>query len=350
MTAFKSSGYAIHFGDIQKSLGSFLRKNRFTSVFIVCDGNTLTHCLPLLVAKCPSAAEAEVIEVEPGEQSKDLAVSAMIWQTFLENASDRHTLIINLGGGVVSDLGGFCAALYKRGIAFVNIPTSLLAMADASVGAKTGINFGGLKNSIGTFSDPEAVFIDPDFLRTLPERHVKNGLAEIYKIALVSDAAFWKKIKKETPLSQLIHQSVKLKQKIVKKDPRDKGYRNILNFGHTIGHALESVALEAGYDLLHGEAVVLGMITEAHISLQKKFITRSDFNDITTVLFSKFTPVLNMSFELDTLMKFIRNDKKSSSAIPEFALLQGIGKCAYGIRVSKAQISKALATHLTTIK
>jgi len=350
MTVVKSSGYSIHFGDIQKSLGPFLKKNKFSSVFIVCDENTLPHCLSLLVSKCPAAANAHIIELEPGERSKDLEVCTMIWQTLLENIADRQTLIINLGGGVVSDVGGFCASLYKRGIAFVNIPTSLLAMADASVGAKTGINFRGLKNSIGTFADPLAVFIDPVFLRTLSERHLKNGLAEVYKIALVSDAAFWKKITKDAELPQMILQSVKLKEKVVKKDPRDKGYRNILNFGHTIGHALESIALETGYDLLHGEAVVKGMIVEAHISFQKKLLSKRELDEITTTLRSKFDPVLKMPVEPETLMRFVQNDKKSSSKLPEFALLQGIGKCTHGISVSKDQISKALAALHTFIK
>ncbi|HOZ88147.1 MAG TPA: 3-dehydroquinate synthase family protein, partial [Bacteroidia bacterium] len=196
MTLIKSGGYQITIGKkALNGLSAFLAKNRYSSFYILCDENTLQCCLPTLVISCKALAQAQVIEIESGESSKSMEFCAQVLQTLAENGADKKALLINLGGGVVSDLGGFSASVYKRGIHFINIPTTLLAMADASVGGKTGIDFAGVKNLVGTFAQPRAVFIYPDFLKTLPQRHVVNGFAEIYKIALVSDSKFWNELK-----------------------------------------------------------------------------------------------------------------------------------------------------------
>ncbi|MEI8137557.1 MAG: 3-dehydroquinate synthase family protein, partial [Bacteroidota bacterium] len=284
MYLIKSNGYNVEIGTKNfKSISSLITKNKYSSHFIICDENTFLFCLPSLISNCPKLLEAHIIELESGEASKSIEFSAHIWQTLIENKADKNSLIINLGGGVVSDLGGFCASTYKRGIDFINIPTTLLSMADASLGGKTGINFNGLKNSIGTFAQPKGVFINPDFLKTLPNRHYKNGLTEIFKIALICDKKFWNELKTleiNSASEQIISKSVSLKNKIVLKDPFDKGLRKTLNFGHTIGHAIESLLLATNKELLHGEAIVIGILVESHLSFQKKLLSKKELDEV----------------------------------------------------------------------
>lgn len=338
-----AKSYAISIGEnALKELNLFLSKHFYQSYFILCDENTLQYCLPLLVRSCPKLAVAEIIEVESGEGSKSLEINASIWQTLIENKADKKSLLINLGGGVISDLGGFTASVYKRGIDFLNIPTSLLAMADASVGGKTGINFLTLKNVLGTFSEPKAVFIYPPFLSTLPERHLQNGIIEIYKIALVSDKKLWKLLTNDkTSLDDLITKGIALKNKIVNKDPKDNGHRKILNFGHTIGHALESVFIQTDDELLHGEAVLIGMLMESHLAFQKKLISKQILNSVTnTFRDSFFFPVLDDS-AFTEMMSHMTNDKKNKNGTLLFALICGIGESMYDIAIKPSQIKKA---------
>ena len=238
MAIIRSIGYTITIGnEFSKTLLSFLKTKKYSSYIIICDENTIQYCLPTLITSCSLLKDAHIIEIESGEASKSLEFCAHIWQTLIENKADKNSLIINLGGGVVSDLGGFCASTYKRGIDFINIPTTLLSMADASVGGKTGIDFAGLKNSIGTFAQPTGVFINPHFLETLSKRHFQNGLAEVFKIALTCDKIFWNELKTldlEENKEQVVTKSIVLKNKIVLKDPFDKGIRKILNFGQSL--------------------------------------------------------------------------------------------------------------------
>jgi 3-dehydroquinate synthase len=339
----KSLNYTIHLGSTSlKSLSAFLLKKKYSSYFILCDENTLQNCLPTLIRTCPELSSAEIIEIESGEQSKSLEFSANIWQTLLENLADKNSLLINLGGGVVSDLGGFTASVYKRGIDFVNIPTSLLAMADASVGGKTGIDFAGIKNVIGTFSQPKAVFIFPPFLNSLSERHFQNGMAEIYKIALVNDKKLFKLLKtKKSPIDLIILKSIEQKNNIVLKDPFDEGVRKTLNFGHTIGHAIESLFLGTPNELLHGEAVFIGMIMEAHLSYQKKLLSKKELEELTKILNEAFySPAIDDS-AFKPMMELIANDKKTSQKKLLFSLLSGIGSSKYNIQITTLQIKKA---------
>lgn len=346
MPTIKAKDYSVYIGSgALTSLSSFLAKHNYASVFILCDENTLPACLPTLIHHCPSLATAEIIEIESGELSKSLDHSALIWQTLLEQGADKQSLLVNLGGGVVSDLGGFTASVYKRGIHFVNVPTSLLAMADASVGGKTGIDFMNIKNTIGTFAQAQGVFIFPEFLETLPERHLRNGLAEIAKIALVKDAGLWKKLQQPNGRANteaLLTNSVRLKNSIVLKDPLDKGLRKILNFGHSIGHALEALYLGTEQELLHGEAVVAGMLIESHIAWQKKLLSKKDLNTLTDTLLHLFGKPLRFIAEPDALLNALRNDKKNKGNQFLFALITGIGFCEFDQRVSVLQINKAL--------
>lgn len=345
MAKVKSLGYTIELGkQALAKLQVFLKKHHYSSYYILCDENTLQHCLPILITNCPLLGQAHIMEVESGEMSKDIDICRYIWQTLNENLADRETLMINLGGGVVSDLGGFCASVYKRGIDFINIPTSLLAMADASVGGKTGIDFNNQKNLLGTFTQPKAVFIFPDFLKTLPQRHHHNGLAEIYKIALIADAGFWRQIPSDLEnknMEALITRSVVLKNRIVMADPLDKNKRKLLNFGHTIGHAVESAYLGTTRELLHGEAVVVGMMVESNLAMQKKLITKIEYKQITETIKSLLPPRLP-ELNPKELLLAIKNDKKSSRQTPRFSLPDKIGSGAIDVLVSSKQITSAI--------
>jgi len=350
MVTIKSNGYSIFIGeDVFKAITSFLDKNAYSSYFILCDENTLQCCLPVLISSCPKLASAGIIEIENGETSKSLEFSSHIWQTFMENKADKRSLLVNLGGGVVSDLGGFTASVYKRGIDFINIPTSLLAMADASVGGKTGIDFNGVKNSIGTFAQPKAVFVQPSFLMTLTERHFQNGLAEIYKIALVNDKKLWEDLKEGLNAEILVQKSIALKNKIVLKDPFDKGIRNVLNFGHTLGHAIEAVFFENKYGLLHGEAVIIGMVMESHIAWQKKMILKKELMEVVSVLRESFILYDLHKLESETVLDLMRNDKKTSSDKFYFSLINKLGSCKTNVEVSRKQVLKALDYYNTLI-
>jgi 3-dehydroquinate synthase len=346
MLSIKSNGYTIEIGTrIFESINSFLTKKKYSQHIIICDSNTLHHCLSKLILNCKQLVDAEIIELELGEETKSIEISTHIWQTLIENKADKQSLIINLGGGVVSDIGGFCASTYKRGIDFINIPTSLLAMADASVGGKTGIDFNGLKNSIGTFAQPQAVFINPDFLKTLPKRHFKNGLAEIFKIALISDKKFWVElntINLEKYAEKLIVKSVELKNKLVTKDPFDKTVRKTLNFGHSIGHAIEALSLNATDTLLHGEAIVIGMMIESHIAFQKKLIAKKELDEVFSVLKNMFEPIHINQLNLASILELLKNDKKNSNNKFRFALINNIGSCAFDLDVTELQIKKAI--------
>jgi len=349
MPVIRSLGYTIEIGNtIFRSISIFLKKKKFTSHVIICDENTIQYCLPLLLSKCPQLNTAHIIEIESGESSKSLEFCSHIWQTLLENGADKNSLVINLGGGVVSDLGGFCASTYKRGISFINIPTTLLSMADASVGGKTGIDFSGIKNSIGTFSQPVAVFIYPAFLDTLPERHIKNGFAEILKMALIMDLKFCKELRNssiEKNKIKMLQKSVSLKNKIVLKDPLDNGIRKILNFGHTIGHAIESCLLGTEDELLHGEAVAIGMIIESLIAYDKKLLKLNELQLAVDLIKTNYSVLEFSDAEVDKIIELMLQDKKNKNNKIRMSLINKIGSCKYDIEVIITQIQKAFKTY-----
>jgi 3-dehydroquinate synthase len=345
MPQIKSLGYTIHIGsDSLKQLNSFLKKNNYSQYYILGDENTIQHCLPLLLSACKTLSKAEIFEVEAGEASKSLSICSQLWQTLLDYRADKNALMINLGGGVISDLGGFIASAYKRGIDFINIPTSLLGMVDASVGGKNGIDLGSVKNAVGTITQPKAVFVVPAFLETLPEEHLYNGLAEVYKIALVSDKSFWNKLGmgKISGLEETIRKSIELKNGIVKKDPAEKGQRKKLNFGHTVGHAIESASLGTKSELLHGEAVVIGMICEAWIAYQKKMISKNEMTEIIQVLSWRFALKKITKDQFDRAGEFLLNDKKSSKGQIFCALIEKIGSCKIHVKVSMDLVARSI--------
>lgn len=313
---------------------------------MLVDTHTARLCLPLLEQHLP--AGYTLVEISAGEEFKTLATCESVWQTLTDIQADRHALVINLGGGVVTDLGGFAAAIYKRGIRFVQVPTTLLAQVDASVGGKTAVDFIGFKNQLGVFQEPAAVCIDPRFLQTLDPRQLKSGYAEVVKHWLIADAEAFSRnrlvgvlgISDWTPI---IEESVALKQRIVAQDPLENGLRKLLNFGHTVGHALESYLLQQpGREILHGEAVAAGMMCEAWLSHEKGLLTQAELEQIETFLLSVFEKVQFISLETEAIAEYARQDKKNAAGVINCTLLQGIGRGVYDQPVTLPEIAASL--------
>ena len=319
MKEIKAIDYSIWIG---KNSFSKLDISNYSQVAILVDENTNRDCL----SKLPQIENALIIEIKSGEEYKNISTCSFIWEQLTINNFDRNSLLINLGGGVIGDMGGFCAATYKRGLEFIHIPTTLLAMVDASVGGKLGIDFKGFKNQIGLFNNPKAVLISSEFLETLAESELKSGFAEVVKHALISDNSLWLKLK-NTPFTDLdwediIDTSVQIKNKIVLADPFEKEERKKLNFGHTFGHAIESYYLEKGTPISHGEAVFMGMILETKMS----DLSETDKNEIKNYVLSNFA--LPYTPKKSSLHKFLINDKKNQHGKINFTLLNGIGNCS----------------------
>ncbi len=293
----------------------------YSKIAILVDENTKKYCLE----KLSKIKYTIIIEIKSGEKNKNLKTCHSIWEQLINHNFDRNSLIINLGGGIIGDIGGFCASTYKRGIGFIHIPTTLLAMVDAAIGGKLGVNLNNLKNQIGVFQHPSSVIINTDFLNTLPKKEIISGFAEIVKHALIADKELWNKIKciqiEELNLDEIIINSVELKNKIILTDPHEKGERKKLNFGHTFGHAIESYYLEKGTPILHGEAIYIGMILETEISK----LTFLEKNEIKNYILSNFK--LPYTPNKNELLKFLVNDKKNQSKKINFSLLKGIGHC-----------------------
>lgn len=331
-------------------LNAFLKKNQFSKIVVIADNNTFEYCYPILAEKCVAVQSAEIIELESGEQHKTLDTCLLVWQTLSELQIDKNALIVNLGGGVITDLGGFIASIYKRGIAFIHIPTTLLAMADASVGGKCGVDLGNIKNQLGTITQANAVFINPQFLNTLPAKHLKNGMAEIIKMGLIADKELIKTIKeKKSDLASVITRSVTLKSAIVKKDPNDIGIRKILNFGHTIGHAIESALLGTKQELLHGEAIAIGMIIEGFISFDKKRVTKTELTTLLNLIHPHYPLLQFNKKQMQLIYTFMQQDKKNANNTIRMSLLKGLGNCTFNDEVNQTEIEKAFVNYATFI-
>lgn len=329
---------------ITSSLPKFLSQNDHSKIAVVVDENTKKYCYPIIA---DFLKDAIVIEVKSGEENKNLNTCTSIWQKLTDAAFDRHGLVINLGGGVIGDMGGFCAATYKRGIDFLQIPTTLLAQVDASVGGKLGIDFNGYKNHIGAFAQPKAVLIDTVFFDTLPQLEIRSGFAEIIKHCLIKDAEMWDDIRKkefeQQELKALVAHSVAIKKEIVEKDPTEKGLRKILNFGHTLGHAVETHFLEKeGKRLLHGEAIAVGMIMEAFIAHDRKMIDSETLSQIEEFIFTEYGKVLITEDEIVEILKHTKQDKKNKGAKIRFSLLKGRGDCDFDIICDEREMKAAI--------
>jgi 3-dehydroquinate synthase len=353
----------IWFGnEVLSSVDPLLSSLHPSGIFILVDSNTKQHCLHLLLAKSAMARQAHVIETEAGESAKSLENAEKIWNELLESGAGRSSVLINLGGGVVSDLGGFVAAGYQRGINYINIPTSLVGQADASIGGKTAVNLGSIKNQVGFFHAAKAVFIFPGFLKSLPDDHLRSGLAEIIKSILISDAVLWRWIIKH-PVSELlklpvengiwlklITAAVKYKNKMVMQDYRERKQRKVLNFGHTIGHAMEGHSQQLHRKpLLHGEAVAAGMIAAVYLSGRKADLLPSDIEAIVAYLDEGFARYRLEPDEIPAVMKIMRHDKKRQQGHIQFTLLAKPGRAIINVSCEEEEILEAIKYYNATI-
>lgn len=318
------------------------------AAFVLGDENTLELAWPELVNHVPALAAARPLQVRSGEGSKQLDTCRAVWEHLAEQGADRHSLLLCLGGGVVTDLGGFVAATYMRGIACVHVPTTLMGMVDAAIGGKCAIDLAGVKNLVGLFAPPLATVVHPHFLRTLGKRELLNGVAEMIKHGLVRDAAHWKAVRRAPlhdleALAPLIRSSAAIKAAVVEEDPREEGPRKLLNFGHTIGHALEAFALEDDRTaLLHGEAVAIGMICEAWLSWRQGLLSREAYDLVQGHLQSLYKPYSFTADDHHRLIALMRNDKKNADGALRFTLLREIGQAVVDVPVTPAQVGEAL--------
>lgn len=293
----------------------------------------------------------EIIEIEPGEGMKTIATCVELWTLLTEMGADRKSLLINLGGGVITDLGGFVASTFKRGIDFVHIPTTLLGMVDAAIGGKNGVDLGLLKNQVGTITNPKLLIIDSAYLATLPQREMRSGLAEMLKHGLIQDKNYWEQFLDlsqldSSQLDTLIYRSVEIKNSIVTQDPTENGIRKALNFGHTLGHAIESHFLTTEKPLLHGEAIAIGMILEAYLSYEKGLLSKEDYHQIKYVLSDLFEVVTMTQNDIDVLLEYMIHDKKNEYGKVQFALLEGIGNISLNQGADNEMISRAFKDYL----
>ncbi|MEQ8240877.1 MAG: 3-dehydroquinate synthase, partial [Cyclobacteriaceae bacterium] len=331
----------IHFTvDPTATLTEIIQDERPDKVALLVDENTKSLCLPLL-----GSFHADLmIEIESGEKNKNLNTCQIIWQELTNAGFSRKSILVNLGGGVIGDMGGFCASTFKRGIRFINIPTTLLAAVDANIGGKLGIDFMGFKNHIGVFNDPTAVIVSDKFLSTLPKRELRSGYAEVIKHGLIADDKYFDQLRDSTfpamDWQEIIRHSIGIKGSVVAEDPLEKGKRKILNFGHTLGHAIETYYLNNQKSLLHGEAIACGMILEAHISYQQNLISKISLEIICDYLSSIYEPVLIPTIsEINELMI---HDKKNVGLTINFSLINAIGSCLFDQQVSDKMIVEAV--------
>jgi 3-dehydroquinate synthase len=332
------------------ALAELLRQAPPSRLFVLADTNTARDCYPRLRPQLPAH---ELLVIAAGEEYKTLATCTDVWSWLTENHADRHALLVCLGGGVVTDLGGFCAATYKRGLRCVGVPTTLLAQVDAAVGGKTGVDFQGFKNHIGVFQEPEAVVMDPAFLATLPPGELRSGYAEVIKHALIADAAAFASLRglavaAVPDWTPLIRHSVAIKETIVAQDPHERGPRKLLNFGHTVGHALESYLLaQPGRAVRHGEAVAAGILCEGWLSAQRGLLSADELAAVREVVGLSFEPLRFAESEIEAIAAYALHDKKNRGDIIKCTLLRGLGHGIFDQAITLAEIVTALRAYLT---
>jgi len=338
MKSVLDTTHEIHFDTIaQAVLRQSLEKANYSKIFVLVDENTKRYCLPVFEHLNTHPID-EIITIKAGEAHKTIQTCCEVWTILSEMGADRKSLLINIGGGVVTDLGGFVACTYKRGMDFINLPTSLLAMVDASVGGKTGVDFGSLKNQIGIIRQPKMVLIFPEFLKTLKKRELKSGFAEMLKHGLIADADYWNQLRAEKVDffdTEQIKKSVQIKGDIVAQDPTEQNVRKTLNFGHTLGHAIESYFLESKErkTLLHGEAIAIGMILEGFLSHELSGLSKVEMNEIKRVFQQRYKKIAFSETDIDSILKLLKHDKKNTHGNINFVLLGKIGKAVIDVKV-----------------
>jgi len=346
MPTVRNENYKIEIDQDFSQFNKFLHKRKYSNVFIIVDENTKKHCLPIFHNHIEHGYE--VLKTVSGETNKSLDTCINLWNNLVYKKADRNSLVINLGGGVIGDMGGFVAATFMRGISFIQMPTTLLSQVDASVGGKLGVDFRGYKNMVGMFQDPHMVWIHTPFLKTLEERELLSGFAEVIKHGLIQSKSLWERIKlkgiklNEQEWSRVVADSVKIKNKIVSQDPKEEGLRKILNFGHTIGHAIESYFLNTDKSLLHGEAIAKGMIAESYLSFKTKRISIIEMEEINSLLEAIYDLPTLTNKDIDQLINLMAMDKKNKGGKKLFSLIKGIGDCDYDVEVSNEMIRESL--------
>jgi len=328
-----------------EALVRLLNEKQYSKVAVLVDENTARDCLPIVRPFLPTH---EVIQISSGEIHKNLDTCQAIWHQMTYFNMDRNAVLLNLGGGVIGDMGGFVAATYKRGIDFFHVPTTLLAQVDASFGGKLGVDFEGLKNHIGMFKNPQAVIVYPPFLKTLPFRQLRAGFAEVIKHHLIMDEEGWKTLStwkdlRTIALGQVIRHSIGIKLRIVESDPIEKGIRKALNFGHTIGHAIESLFLEdTETTLLHGEAIALGMVCETYIAYKRALVGWEEFQEVLRFIRLHYPKVLLDTVSIHAVYSRMLQDKKNKATNVNCTLLRGIGSFCINQLIHKAEVEEAL--------
>lgn len=349
MNSIVSDAYAVHFNEVAyEALNTHLAKGNYSIIFILVDENTHESCLPQFMAEIQGDYTFEIIEIASGETNKTIETCVGVWEALSELGADRKSLLINLGGGVLTDLGGFVASTFKRGIHFINVPTTLLAMVDASVGGKTGVDLGALKNQVGVINQPKMVMVVPDFLHTLEERQITSGFAEMLKHGLIKDKSYWEslqKAKSTETLKQHIFASIAIKNEVVLQDPTEQGLRKILNYGHTLGHAVESYFLEAEDKaaLLHGEAIAIGMILEGYLSHKLTGLSKTELDAIKTTFLSHYPKIVFTEKDVNAIARLMKYDKKNAHGKINFVLLKCIGEAQIDLIVPPDLIAEAFA-------
>jgi 3-dehydroquinate synthase len=321
---FKSDGY--------NQLNTIIEAGNYSKIFLLVDTNTHQLCAAHFLSQLKTDITIEIIEIEAGEVHKTIETCVGVWNALSELDGDRKSLMINLGGGVVTDLGGFVACTFKRGIDYINVPTTLLAMVDASVGGKTGVDLGHLKNQIGVINSSKLVLVDFNFIDTLPENEMRSGLAEMLKHGLIVDETYWNQLSDLSKLNlsdldQLIYDSIVIKHNIVTEDPNEDGIRKTLNFGHTLGHAIESYFLTNPNKttLLHGEAIAVGMILATYISHKLLDFPKNKLHEISSVIKKIYPKVTFENEDYAPIIELLKFDKKNSHGNINFVLLKDIG-------------------------
>ena len=347
-TTIQTPNYSILLGvNAGSSLDAFLEANSYSKLFVLMDENAYEHCYSVLSDESENLSDAELLVIDSGEENKSVEIAAHLWESLMDGDADRHSLLINLGGGIISDLGGFVASTFNRGMDFINIPTTLLSMVDASIGGKTGINLGNYKNQVGLFSEPKQIIIDTQFLETLPQEQILSGFAEMLKHGLIEDAKYWEALSKIRCLDpifliQHIEKSIQIKKQIVDQDPTEKGLRKVLNYGHSIGHAVESFFIDSKTPVLHGEAVAVGLLAEAYLSVEILNLPIEHLNEIEQNIRLHFDHIRFDESQIEAMADLVMHDKKKEGTHLNFSLLKKIGQCEINEEVTKQQILNSL--------
>lgn len=347
MAKIQANSYSIIIDEAPKGLSDFVEAQSYSKIFILVDENTRTHCYDKI--KSDLSFSHELVQILSGEEHKNLDTCEFVWQSLLEKGCDRKSLLINLGGGVIGDLGGFCASTYMRGIDFIQVPTTLLSQVDASVGGKLGIDLSNIKNIVGVFKDPQLVWVQTDFLSSLPANELRSGYAEVIKHSLIADKEQWNALKEYNDLSEvkdwtkLVHDSIQIKNKVVTEDPYESGLRKILNFGHTLGHAIESLLLDTEDKLLHGEAIAQGMILESEIAVSKGQLSAQAFEEVKTYIEKIYGKLDFKKLDVEKLLSIAKKDKKNFAGDIRIATIDQIGSCLYDLSVSADEVKSLFA-------